>query len=58
MSLIGNVIDLALSTTNIMAVVDNHTEVKTTEEKRKKRERRVAISDARNIGYLARRLLK
>jgi hypothetical protein len=57
-SLIGNVIDLALSTTNIIAVVDNHTEAKTTEEKRKKRERRVAISDARNIGYFARRLLK
>ena len=58
MSFLGSLVDLALSAANIMAVVDNHTEAKTAEEKRKKRERRVAISDARNIGYLARRLLK
>jgi hypothetical protein len=58
MGLLGNILDAALAAANVMTIVENHTEAKTPEQRKKKRERRVIASDLRNAGYLARRLLK
>lgn len=54
--ILGTLVDVALSASNVMTIVDNHTEPKNEKERKDKIRRRRAVSDARNVGYLLKRL--
>lgn len=58
MGLFNTITDIGLTLSNVATVIENHTEAKTPEERKAKQDRRRAVSDARNIAYVIKRITR